>query len=38
LTSGFPFNVMNCALCWATNWNLMGNAELATPGVLPQTA
>ena len=38
LTSGFPFNVANCALCWATNWNLMGNAELATPGVLPQTA
>ncbi len=38
LTSGFPFNVANCALCWATNWNLPGNAELATPGVLPPTA
>ena len=38
LTSGFPFNVANCFACWATNWNLPGNAELATPGVLPETA
>jgi len=38
LTSGFPFNVMNCSLCWPTNWNVMGNAELVTPGVLPTTA
>ncbi len=36
-TSGFPFNVQNCRLCWATNWNLQGNAELVTPGVLPVT-
>jgi len=36
-TSGFPFNVFNCRSCWATNWNLQGNASLATPGVLPPT-
>ena len=36
-TSGFPFNVYNCRSCWATNWNLQGNAELVTPGVLPPT-
>jgi hypothetical protein len=36
-TSGFPFNVINCRSCWATNWNLQGNAALATPGVLPET-
>lgn len=36
-TSGFPFNVQNCRSCWATNWNLQGNAELARPGVLPET-
>jgi hypothetical protein len=34
-TSGFPFNVFNCRSCWATNWNLQGNASLVTPGVLP---
>jgi hypothetical protein len=34
-TSGFPFNVQNCRSCWATNWNLQGNAELVTPGQLP---
>jgi hypothetical protein len=34
-TSGFPFNVINCRSCWPTNWNLQGNAELATPGQLP---
>lgn len=34
-TSGFPFNVINCRSCWPTNWNLQGNAELATAGVLP---
>jgi hypothetical protein len=34
-TSGFPFNVQNCRSCWVTNWNLQGNAELVTPGVLP---
>jgi hypothetical protein len=38
LTSGFPFNVMNCSQCWATNYNAMGNAELVTPGTLPATA
>ncbi len=37
-TSGLPFNVQNCRSCWPTNWNLQGNAELATPGVLPATA
>lgn len=36
-TSGFPFNVINCRSCWATNWNLQGNAELADPGRLPET-
>jgi hypothetical protein len=36
-TSGFPFNVQNCRSCWATNWNLQGNAELVTPGRLPAT-
>jgi hypothetical protein len=36
-TSGFPFNVINCRSCWATNWNLQGNASLADPGVLPPT-
>lgn len=35
-SSGFPFNVINCRSCWATNWNLQGNAELAQPGVLPE--
>jgi hypothetical protein len=35
-TSGFPFNVINCRSCWATNWNLQGNASLVTPGVLPE--
>lgn len=34
-SSGFPFNVINCRSCWATNWNLQGNAELAVPGQLP---
>jgi hypothetical protein len=36
-TSGFPFTVINCRSCWPTNWNLQGNAELVTPGVLPPT-
>jgi hypothetical protein len=36
-TSGFPFNVQNCRSCWATNWNLQGNAELVNPGQLPPT-
>jgi hypothetical protein len=36
-TSGFPFSVQNCRSCWATNWNLQGNASLVTPGVLPDT-
>ena len=34
-TSGFPFSVQNCRSCWATNWNLQGNAELVTPGRVP---
>jgi hypothetical protein len=36
-TSGFPFNVTNCRSCWATNWNLTGNAMLVEPGQLPET-
>ncbi len=36
-SSGFPFNVINCRSCWATNWNLQGNAGLATEGRLPET-
>jgi hypothetical protein len=36
-TSGFPFNVTNCRSCWATNWNLTGNAMLVEPGRLPET-
>ena len=36
-TSGFPFNVQNCRSCWATNWNLQGNAMLVDPGRLPET-
>lgn len=35
-SSGYPFNVINCRSCWATNWNLQGNAALAQPGVLPE--
>jgi hypothetical protein len=37
LTSGFPFNVGNCRSCWATNWNLTGNAMLVDPNRLPET-
>jgi hypothetical protein len=37
VTSGFPFSIFNCRSCWATNWNLQGNAELVTPGVRPPT-
>ena len=36
-TSGFPFNVANCRSCWATNWNLQGNAMLVNPDDLPET-
>lgn len=36
-TSGFPFNVQNCRSCWATNWNLQGNAMLVDPNSLPPT-
>ena len=36
-SSGFPFSVYNCRQCWATNWNSQGNAELVTPGRLPET-
>ena len=35
-TSGFPFNVQNCRSCWATNWNLQGNAMLVDPNDLPE--
>ncbi len=37
LTSGLPFNVYNCRSCWATNWNLQGNANLKDPNRLPPT-
>jgi Carboxypeptidase regulatory-like domain len=37
LTSSFPFNVSNCRSCWATNWNLTGNAMLVDPDKLPET-
>ncbi len=36
-TSGFPFNVANCRSCWATNWNLQGNAMLVDPNSIPET-
>ena len=36
-TSGFPFSVANCRSCWATNWNLTGNAMLVDPNRLPDT-
>jgi hypothetical protein len=36
-TSGFPFNIYNCRSCWATNWNLQGNAMLVDPNRLPAT-
>lgn len=36
-TSGFPFNIYNCRSCWATNWNLQGNAMLIDPNRLPVT-
>ncbi len=36
-TSGFPFNVANCRSCWATNWNLQGNAMLVDENDLPET-
>jgi hypothetical protein len=34
-SSGFPFTVINCRQCWATNWDLQGNAELVDPNRLP---
>lgn len=37
LTTAFPFNVYNCRSCWATNWNLQGNAMLVDPNRLPET-
>jgi hypothetical protein len=36
-TSGFPFNIYNCRSCWATNWNVQGNAMLVDPDRLPST-
>jgi hypothetical protein len=36
-TSGFPFSVQNCRSCWATNWNLQGNATLIDPNRQPAT-
>jgi len=37
LTSGLPFNIYNCRSCWATNWNLQGNASFKDPSKLPPT-
>jgi hypothetical protein len=37
LTSGLPFNIFNCRSCWATNWNLQGNASFKDPNKLPPT-
>jgi hypothetical protein len=34
-SSGFPFSVFNCRQCWATNWNLQGNAVLIDPNDAP---
>jgi len=34
--SGFPFSVINCRSCWATNWNLQGNAVLKDPNNKPE--
>jgi len=36
-SSGLPFNIINARCCWPTNWNLQGNAMLATPGQFPET-
>ena len=36
-TSGFPFSVANCRSCWATNWNVQGNAMLVNENDLPET-
>jgi hypothetical protein len=36
-TSGLPANIINCRSCWATNWNLQGNAELAAGKTYPVT-
>jgi hypothetical protein len=36
-TRRFPFNVANCRSCWATNWNVQGNAMLVDPERLPET-
>lgn len=35
--SGFPMSVYNCRSCWATNWNLQGNAGLLPGKTLPPT-
>jgi hypothetical protein len=37
-TTGFPFNMYNCRSCWATNWNLQGNAVPIDPNRLPETS
>ena len=38
LDERIPLQRHNCRSCWATNWNLQGNASLVSPGVLPETA
>lgn len=27
ITSGFPFDIINCRSCWPTNWQLQGNSQ-----------
>lgn len=36
-TSGFPFNVLGCGLCFPTNQTLVGNAEILGTAGLPKT-
>ncbi len=36
LDERLPVQRANCRSCWATNWNVQGNAALANPDVLPE--
>lgn len=29
VTSGFPWDIINCRSCWPTNWNLQGNTQFS---------
>lgn len=35
-TSRLPANIINCRSCWATNWNIQGNAEVREGATLPE--